>query len=99
MRRMSLIKGKAKSDLPTLYKKVLEVFVEYSINRKLRFKQARHILSWLFHIPKRECWEVLKELENFGVVKIISNHFIELNITKANFFLLKLHQNPNKQLR
>ena len=90
MKKMRL--GKTRVKLLALYKKVMEAFVDYSIDGKLKFKQAKHILSWLFHLHKKECWKVLKELENLDAIKIVPNHFIKLNLSKANFFMAKMEK-------
>ncbi|MGQ9469814.1 MAG: hypothetical protein ACUVTD_08385 [Nitrososphaerales archaeon] len=86
MKEAKSMRVKTTNELPTLYRKVLEKFEEYSVNKKLRFRQAKHILSWLFHIPKNDCWKILKELESFGVITIVPNHFIKLNLANAEFF-------------
>ncbi len=37
----------------------------------IRFPEVYHTLSWMLHLNKREARRFIKELENYGLVKVI----------------------------
>ena len=37
----------------------------------IRFPDVYHTLSWMFHLNKRESRKFIKELENYGFIKIV----------------------------
>ena len=37
----------------------------------IRFPEVYHTLSWMLHLNKREARRFIKELENYGFVKVI----------------------------
>lgn len=61
-----------------LYKKAIEVLKKKATNGKVRFPDVKHTLSWLFHLNKKQSWELLKELELLGLVKIVPYRWILL---------------------
>ena len=87
--KLEISEYKDQLDIPLLYFKVLVRFAQYSVNGKLSVKTCRQILSWDFKLKKEESNKVLKEMKKLGLISFISNHTIEVNLTKSFIARLK----------
>ena len=90
--KLEISEYKNQLDIPLLYFKVLVRFAQYSVNGKLSVKTCRQILSWDFKLKKEESNKVLKEMKKLGLISFISNHTIEVNLTKSFITRLKRHE-------
>jgi|Deesub1362A_J573_1020465.scaffolds.fasta_scaffold01370_7 hypothetical protein len=59
--------------LSVVYCKILQYLAQCPKSRSgiISFKDVFRLLSWLFHLNKRESWIVLREMQNLEALEII----------------------------
>ena len=79
--------GSNKAELPFLYRRIYQLFLE-NCDRSgfLDFKTVRYLLGSYFHVRYSEGYPILKELQNFGVLKIVPYRGVRLDMNREQKF-------------
>ena len=74
-------RGEIDGRTSVVHRKALqELSKKRSKNGLIRFSEVNHLLSWLFHLNKKETREFLKEMERAGLIEIVPHNGVRIKM-------------------
>ncbi len=78
--RNSVVLSANKAQPGIVYQKAVRLLEKHASRRRgvIPFPEARHVLSWLYHLDKKEAMQFLKELRELKLIEWIPYHGIKI---------------------